>query len=88
MSNKQQQYLRLGELAKIARQRYLESGGKPHHSANGHEWLNDEEKQEYLRLARQIFDNESIVNYFRQHGTWKEKFANVKLAMRSSNLSE
>jgi hypothetical protein len=87
-SIKQQQYFRLGELAKIARQRYLESGGDPHRSANGYEWLSNKEKQEYLRLARQIFDNESIANYFKQHETWQEKFANVKAAMKLSNMSE
>jgi hypothetical protein len=34
---KQQQSLRIGELAKIARQRYLESGGDPHRSANSNQ---------------------------------------------------
>lgn len=81
---KHQQSLRMGELAEIARQRYLESGGEPHRAANGHEWLTDEEKEEYLRLARQVFDEESIANYLQKHGTWRERFAALKEAMKSS----
>lgn len=65
----------MGELAKIARQRYLESGGYPHRSASGHEWLTNEEKQEYLILARQVFAQESISNYLEERGTWQERLA-------------
>lgn len=76
--SKQQKSLRMGELAKIARQRYLESGGDPQRSANGHEWLTDEEKQEYLTLARQLYDQESITNYLKEYGSWRERLASFK----------
>lgn len=82
---KQQQSQRMGELAKIAKQRYLEAGGIPHRAANGEEWLTEEERQEYLTLARQIFDKESIANYLQKHGTWQERLAAMKQAMNSAN---
>ncbi|AFY76109.1 hypothetical protein Ple7327_0677 [Pleurocapsa sp. PCC 7327] len=85
---KQQQSLRIGELAKIARQRYLESGGDPHRSANGNQWLNNEEKQEYLALARQVFDEQSIANYLKKHGTWRERFAATKAEIDVSGSEE
>ena len=81
---KHQQFLRLGELAEIARQRYLESGGEPHRAANGNKWLTDTEKAEYLRLARQVFDQESLANYLQKHGTWRERFATFKESIKLS----
>ncbi len=63
----------MGELAKIARQRYLDAGGVPHRSANGNEWMTEEEKKEYLTLARQVYDVESLANYLKKHGTWRDR---------------
>lgn len=70
---KLQQSSRMGELAKIARQRYLDAGGVPHRSANGNEWMTEEEKKEYLTLARQVYDVESLANYLKKHGTWRDR---------------
>ena len=74
-SLRQQQSLRLGELAKLARNRYLEAGGDPHQAANGNEWLTERERQEYLSLARQVFDRESIDNYLQSHSSLKARHA-------------
>ncbi|HCF29280.1 MAG TPA: hypothetical protein DEV81_19240 [Cyanobacteria bacterium UBA11049] len=52
----------MGELATIARQRYLDAGGDPRRSAN-EKYMTEEERQEYLELARQVFDDEYIKNY-------------------------
>ncbi|MBW4620484.1 MAG: hypothetical protein KME17_14170 [Cyanosarcina radialis HA8281-LM2] len=84
---KQQQSQRMGELAKIARQRYLDAGGDPQRSANGDEWLTDAEKQEYLTLARQIFAEEYIDNYLKRNGTWRERLAAMKQTNRRSSES-
>jgi hypothetical protein len=78
----QQQSQRMGELAKIARQRYLDAGGDPQRSANGHEWLADAEKQEYLTLARQLFDAEYIDSYLEKNGTWRERLGQMKQRTR------
>lgn len=59
---KQLQAARMGELATIARQRYLDAGGDPRRSAN-EKYMTEEERQEYLELARQVFDDEYIKNY-------------------------
>lgn len=42
-----QQYQRMIELSDLARQRYLESGGDPHHSADD-KYLTAAEKKEFL----------------------------------------
>ena len=55
----------MGELAAIARQRYLEAGGDPLRSANEN-YLTEEERQEYLQLGRQVFDDEYINNYLQK----------------------
>lgn len=62
---KKQQADRMGELAAIARQRYLEAGGDPLRSANEN-YLTEEERQEYLQLGRQVFDDEYINNYLQK----------------------
>ncbi len=80
---KQQQIKRMGELAEISRQRYLDAGGDPLHSTNGHEWMNEDEKQEYLMLARQVFDRESVNNYIKNNGTWQERFERFKTEMKA-----
>lgn len=80
---KQQQVRRMRELAKISRQRYLDGGGAPHRSANGNEWMTDEEKQEYLTLARQVYDEEAIANYLKKHGTWRDRMNAMKERMKS-----
>lgn len=49
-----QQYERFRELFKVARQRYLESGGDPLRAADG-KYLTDEEKKEFFEMGRQIF---------------------------------
>lgn len=55
---KQQQYHRLQEIFNLARQRYLEDGGDPHHSGGGiagKDYLTDAEKQEIRILGNQVF---------------------------------
>lgn len=59
---RKQQADRMGELAAIARQRYLDAGGDPLRSAN-EKYMSESERQEYLSLARQVFDDEYINNY-------------------------
>jgi hypothetical protein len=75
---RQQQSRRMGELVKRARQRYLEAGGNPERATNGNEWMTEEERQEYLNLARQVFNKRAIADYLKQHGTWRERFAAFK----------
>ncbi|MCC5625302.1 hypothetical protein [Nostoc sp. CHAB 5715] len=85
--NKQEQIRRLLELGSIARQRHLDSGGNPHlvvGSLNNNDTLSEEEKQEFLKLANQIFDDESIANYLKKNGNWQEKFIAMKESMRIS----
>ncbi len=53
-----QRYDRIGEIAARGRQRYLEAGGDPKRSPSGYkgdDYLTDEERQEILQLARQVF---------------------------------
>lgn len=76
---KQQQAARMGELATIARQRYLDAGGDPQHSAN-EKYMTEEERQEYLGLARQVFDDEYINNYLQ-----KKRQKSQKVWMQSHN---
>lgn len=47
------------QLFATARQRYLEAGGNPHHSANK-KWMTEIEQQEFLALGEQIFDRDYI----------------------------
>lgn len=62
-----QQDRRIGELFAIARQRYLDAGGDPYRSAN-ETWMTEAERQEFLELGRQVFDDEYINNYLeRKH---------------------
>lgn len=75
---RQQQSLRMAELTKISRQRYLDAGGDPHRATNGNEWMTDEERQEYLTLARQVFDEEALANYLKKNGSWRDRFAAFK----------
>ncbi|MBC6418685.1 MAG: hypothetical protein GDA44_07755 [Prochloron sp. SP5CPC1] len=49
-----QQYQRMIELSDLARQRYLESGGDPHHSADD-KYLTAAEKKEFFALGRLVF---------------------------------
>ena len=86
--SKQQQVRRMVELGRIARQRHLEAGGNPQLSVgtlNNNDTLTAEEKQEFLKLANQVFDNESIANYLKNNGTWRERFAAMKEKMRLVN---
>lgn len=59
---KQEQAQRMLELFSIARQRYLESGGDPNHSAN-EQWLTQAEKEELLSLGEQVFSEQYIKEY-------------------------
>lgn len=59
---RQQKARRMGELAAIARQRYLDDGGDPLRSAN-EKYMTEEEQKEFLDLGRQVFDDEYINNY-------------------------
>jgi len=75
---KQQQVRRMVELEHIARQRHLNAGGNPHLSVgslNNNDTLTKEERQEFLELANQVFDDESIANYLKKNGTWRSRFA-------------
>ena len=57
-NNKKQQYQRLQEIFNLARQRYLDDGGDPHHSGggiSGKDYLTDIEKEEIRFLGNQIF---------------------------------
>jgi hypothetical protein len=82
---KQQQVRRMRELVKLSRQRYLEAGGNPHRSTNGNEWMTQEEKQEYLTLARQVYDQEAIAHYLQKHGTWRDRFQAMKATLNSDS---
>ncbi|MEH1891012.1 MAG: hypothetical protein V7K92_16700 [Nostoc sp.] len=62
---KQQQAQRILELFAIARQRYLDAGGNPRctpRGLKGDDYMTDDERQEALVLARQIFPQEYIGN--------------------------
>ncbi|MCU0537131.1 MAG: hypothetical protein MUD14_24870 [Hydrococcus sp. Prado102] len=50
---------RMLQLFATARQRYLEAGGNPNHSANK-QWMTEEEREEFVNLGEQIFDEEYI----------------------------
>lgn len=73
------------ELAKISRQRYQDAGGDSHRSTNGNEWMTDEEKQEYLTLARQVYDSQSLANYLKKHGSWRDRMNAMKESSSSSS---
>ena len=63
---RRQQDRRLGELMAIARQRFLNAGGDPRHlpsGLKGDDYMTDEERQEALSLARELFNDEYINNY-------------------------
>ena len=62
---RQQKARRMTELGRLARQRYLDAGGDPLRSANEN-YLTEEERQEYLELGRQVFDDEYINNYLQK----------------------
>jgi hypothetical protein len=56
--NKKQQYNRIGEIAALGRQRYLDAGGDPCRcpsGRHGNDYLTHEERQELFRLVRQVF---------------------------------
>lgn len=66
---KQKQARQLLELCKISRQRYLDAGGNPRLSVgslNDNDNFTNKEKQEFLELARQVFDSDYINNYLQQ----------------------
>lgn len=50
-----QQYQRMIELSDIARQRYLDAGGNPRRAAD-EKYMTEEEKQEFFKLGRLVFD--------------------------------
>lgn len=53
-----QQYERFKELFALSRQRYLDAGGDPRHCPSGRSddsYLTDEERQEFIKIGRQIF---------------------------------
>ena len=52
------QYQRLQEIFAIARNRYLRAGGNPKRAGgilNGQDYLSLEEKQEIIKLGKQVF---------------------------------
>ncbi len=79
--NSKQQISRLLELGRIARQRHLDAGGSPHlsiGSLNDNDTLTQEERQEFLDLANQVFNDESIANLLKKNGTWQERSQAMK----------
>jgi hypothetical protein len=79
--SKQQQVRRMVELGNFARQRHLDAGGNPHLSVgslNNNDTLTEEEKEEFLKLANQVFDDKSIANYLKTNGSWRSRFAGMK----------
>jgi hypothetical protein len=60
---------RLDELMALARQRYLKAGGNPHCTPSGmkgEDFLTDEERQEALALARELFNENYLNQYLKQ----------------------
>ncbi|WP_281250703.1 hypothetical protein [Hydrococcus rivularis] len=41
-----------------------------------------------MALARQVFDEQSIANYLKKHGTWRERFAATKAEIDVSGSEE
>lgn len=70
-----QQYERLGEIAALGRQRYLNAGGDPKRcpsGVNGDDYLSQEERQELLLLARKVFGIYTKDGYVHFQGrSWK-----------------
>ncbi len=88
-SNRQQKVRRLKELFNIARQRYLDVGGDVHSSVgtlNENDTLTDEERKEFFTLADQVFDDKYISNYLTKHGTWRERFTQMKKSDKQGEL--
>ncbi len=61
-ATKQEMVRRMQELFAIGRQRYLDAGGDPLRSAN-EQYLTEDERQEFLELAHQVFDEASMTAY-------------------------
>ncbi|MDZ7958920.1 MAG: hypothetical protein RMY34_13730 [Aulosira sp. DedQUE10] len=83
--SKQQQVRRMVELGNFARQRHLDAGGNLHLSVgslNNNDTLTEQEKEEFLKLANQVFDDKSIANYLKTNGTWRSRFAAMKESMK------
>jgi hypothetical protein len=59
---RQQKARRLQQLSRLARERYLESGGDPYRSANEQQ-LTKAEQEEFQNLLSQVFDPEYIQRY-------------------------
>ncbi|NCQ71660.1 MAG: hypothetical protein GPI99_17115 [Microcystis aeruginosa W13-15] len=59
---RQQKARRLQQLSRLARERYLESGGDPSRSANEQQ-LTKAEQEEFQNLLSQVFDPEYIQRY-------------------------
>ncbi|KYC39542.1 hypothetical protein WA1_31105 [Scytonema hofmannii PCC 7110] len=73
------------ELGNIARQRHLDAGGHPYLSVgslNNNDTLTKEERNEFLELANQVFNDESIANYLKKNGSWRERFTAMKESMK------
>lgn len=70
-----QQYERIGEIAALGRQRYLDAGGDPRRcpsSLHGNDYLTDAERQEILALARKVFGVYTKGGYVNCQGrSWK-----------------
>jgi hypothetical protein len=80
-SQRQQQIQRILRLSKIAKQRYLDAGGDPHLSVgtlNNNDTLSEEERQEFLNLAHQVFTDEDIDQYLNEKGTWQERLTKIQ----------
>jgi len=59
---RQQKARRLQQLSRLARERYLESGGDPSRSSNEQQ-LTKAEQEEFQNLLSQVFDPEYIQRY-------------------------
>ena len=85
-----QQYERLGEIAALGRQRYLDAGGDPRSCPNGvnnDDYLTPEERQELLALARKVFGVYTKDEYvYCQGRSWK--LDNNSIKQKSKAKSE
>lgn len=70
-----QQYEKIGEIAALGRQRYLDAGGDPRRcpsGLHGDDYLTDAERQEILALARKVFGVNAKDGYIHCQGrSWQ-----------------
>ncbi|TRU87882.1 MAG: hypothetical protein EWV76_07345 [Microcystis novacekii Mn_MB_F_20050700_S1] len=82
---RQQKARRLQELSRIARERYLESGGDPSRSANEQQ-LTKAEQEEFQNLLSQVFDTEYIERYREKQPQHPTEFNQSAIASSNPQL--